>query len=397
MRLSSANLNIDIHFKFMEGNLADLTFTMAWIKFRFFEPISHTDCSIDIETQVSPPVRWALEAVLKQKDIRAGLSKEQLESLLHAAEIANDVFEASTFPGGFEVATRLAYGTVRAPPTPSAAQGGLVHTLFGPTAPTTQPHTQSQMLLNQLHASFNNFRMPPPGTFNHNHPSATFGGPLMANPFPSIRTAPSPFGPSHVASLHRFFGNGPPAPGGPGNGPGQSMPAPFGNRPPGTGLSGNGPGQSTLVSFGTGPSSSLFGNGPGHPSSNPFSNRPPPFPPLQLLPLLHQLPSFHNNPPPHIQNAPTIPGPAPAPAPPARIRRYRSWELQEQLRNSLTETEAANILIKDNEMRVLAALDLHGEMQELSIKRCAVLRAYFALMEMAGKMTALKQCLEEAI
>lgn len=356
----------------MEGNLADLTFTMAWIKFRFFEPISHTDCSIETETQVSPPVRWALEAVLKQRDPRAGLSKEQLESLLHAEEIANDVFEASTFPGGFEVATRLAHGTVRAPSAPSAAQGGLVHTLFGHAPPTTQPQTPSQMLLNQLHASFSNFRTPPPGAL---HPPATFGGPLIANPFPSTQTAPSPFGPSHVASLHHFFGNGPAAPG----------------------VFGNGPGQSTLVSFGNGPPSSHFGNGPGHPSSTPFSNGPPPFPPLQLPPLPHQLLSFHNNPPPHIQNATSNPGPAPAPAPLARIRRYRSWELQEHLRNSLTETEAANILIKDNEMRVLAALDLPGEMQELSIKKCAVLRTYFALMEAAGKMTALNRCLEEAI
>lgn len=47
-------------------------------------------------------------------------------------------------------------------------------------------------------------------------------------------------------------------------------------------------------------------------------------------------------------------------------------------------------------MRICAALDLPAEAKDLCVKKCAVLRSYFALMETAGKITALTRCLEEA-
>jgi hypothetical protein len=51
--------------------------------------------------------------------------------------------------------------------------------------------------------------------------------------------------------------------------------------------------------------------------------------------------------------------------------------------------------MKDNEMRICAALEMPGQTRELSIRKCAISRTYFALMETAGKITALTRCLEE--
>lgn len=53
------------------------------------------------------------------------------------------------------------------------------------------------------------------------------------------------------------------------------------------------------------------------------------------------------------------------------------------------------LLMRDNEMRVYAALDLPIEWKNLVIRKCAVLRAYFALMEAAGKIAALTRKLED--
>ncbi|KAE9970520.1 hypothetical protein BLS_004873 [Venturia inaequalis] len=237
---------LDIHFKFMEGDLADLTFTMAWLKFRMLEPISHADCSVETETQVSPVVRWALEATLQQKDLKATLSKEQLKALTESEEIANQVSEASVL----DVATRLAHGTVRAPPGPPfTVQGGLSQNPF-------------HQLLNQL-ASFNSVL---------NHPLAAFGGPPMVNPSP---ITPGPFGPSHMMPIMHPYMNGAvpasslpgPGPWPPslfGNGPGQSTPAPFANGTPASTLSTSGPVQPISTPYGNGPPKSLFTNGPGH-------------------------------------------------------------------------------------------------------------------------------------
>lgn len=304
--------------------MAELAFTMAWLKFRMLEPIGHANCSIETDQEVSPPVRWALEATLQQKDLRAALSKEQLKALSESEEIANDVSEACIF----NVATRLAYGFVPAQHA-AAVQGGLVHGLFGPGPPMTQsqPHTQlqsqnpiHQLLLNRLPISVNN------GQMQFNTPPAAFGRTLMANPVSS--------------------------------------------------------------------------NGPGHANPNPFGNGPPPYSLPRMIPFPHQLPSFHNHPLPHAQNAPSNPGPIPLPPlpqprplpPTPRLHCNRTWTFRTHLGNSLTEAQAMDILIRDSEMRVLAALDLPGEMEELSIKNCAVLRVYFKLMEKAGEITALKRC-----
>lgn len=207
---------------------------MVWLKFRFLEPISHAYCSIETESQVSPSVRWAIEATLQQKDHRAALSKEQLKALSESEGTAQETSVAS------EMATRLAYGTVHAPPTgPTAtAQGVLFLSSFGPASSTVQQQPQNpvhQMLLYQLHASFNSSRM------QINNPPATFGGPP-----PSTHTTPGTFGPPHIPPIPHTFSNG-------------AAPAPSSFGPAPSSLLANGPGQSTLTSSGNGPPTSLSG------------------------------------------------------------------------------------------------------------------------------------------
>ncbi|QDS72624.1 hypothetical protein FKW77_002202 [Venturia effusa] len=412
---------LDIHFKFMGGNLTELTFTMAWIKFRMLEPISHPNCFVETETKVPAPVRWALEAALQQKDLKAALSEEQLQVLSDVEDIVDDTTESSII----ELADRLAYGTIRVlppppAPTPLSAQGGLAQSLFGLAPATTQAQQAQnpiqQSFTNQLLASFS--RLPPFG-------ASTSGAPLMPN---STHTAPNPFGPPYAASLPHSSGNG-------------FVPASSIHGPAPSSLFGNGSAQSTMSPSGNALSSSLFGYGSGHtgphpsnnfvtqfpqphqlpslngslmphtqsalnnpgpapaPSTYPFGPGPLPFPSSQPFsqPPLHPLPPlllpFNNIPPPSAQNAPNIPAPLP---PPLRLRLYRAREIREQLRGSgMTDREAVALLIHDNEMRVLAALDLPGDVRELSIRGCGSLRFIFELMQRAGEITALKRCLEE--
>jgi hypothetical protein len=130
------------------------------------------------------------------------------------------------------------------------------------------------------------------------------------------------------------------------------------------------------------PASNVFSPPAGPPPSNPFSFHPPP-----------AITSFFNtqpNPSAFANFVNNLP-----PLPPPRSRRYKAWELQDDLRRTLTEAQATQLMMKDNEMRICAALDLPAETKDLSIKKCAVLRIYFALMETAGKITALTRCLED--
>ena len=59
----------------------------------------------------------------------------------------------------------------------------------------------------------------------------------------------------------------------------------------------------------------------------------------------------------------------------------------------MTDRTVTDILLEDNEWRILAALEMPQE-KELLIEKCSELRMYFVLQEMASKVVALENSLQ---
>lgn len=60
-----------------------------------------------------------------------------------------------------------------------------------------------------------------------------------------------------------------------------------------------------------------------------------------------------------------------------------------------SKSELKSILLKDNELRVVAALSMPEKAAKLNVKSSGELRAYFALQESAMKIIALTRSMEE--
>jgi hypothetical protein len=106
---------------------------MAWIKFRFFEPISHPDCSIITPSSATPLVTWCAERALKDINHKELLPEEQLHALQEASEIAGDSYSANEYHCVNHLAQRLVWGSpfrpsvLAPPPLPAAGWN-----MFGP-------------------------------------------------------------------------------------------------------------------------------------------------------------------------------------------------------------------------------------------------------------------------
>jgi hypothetical protein len=77
---------------------------------------------------------------------------------------------------------------------------------------------------------------------------------------------------------------------------------------------------------------------------------------------------------------------------PVRRRIYHQRDIYRRVETSLTENMCIDILLKDNKWRILAALEMPQE-RDLLIEKCAELRIYFALQELAAKVLALERSL----
>jgi hypothetical protein len=103
----------DITYDFTESDLSKLTFTMAWLKFRFFEPITHPECTVITNNKTKRIIKWCLENTLtgmEMSDLKSYLEPEQLEALSVAADIAEDSYERWSSPCADALAQRLAWG-----------------------------------------------------------------------------------------------------------------------------------------------------------------------------------------------------------------------------------------------------------------------------------------------
>jgi hypothetical protein len=117
---------------------------MAWIKFRFFEPLSHPDCVVITPSSTTPLVTWCAERALKDISHMESLSREQLHALEKASEIAGDSYSANEFQCISHLAQRMVWGSpfktsvaaTAHPPPPMQAAGW---NLFGPPAVPNNP------------------------------------------------------------------------------------------------------------------------------------------------------------------------------------------------------------------------------------------------------------------
>jgi hypothetical protein len=103
---------------------------MAWIKFRFFEPISHPDCVVITPSSTTPLVAWCANRALKNINHKESLSTEQLQALQEASEITNDGYSANEYQCINHLAQRLVWGSpfrssITSPPPPPAAGGNI--------------------------------------------------------------------------------------------------------------------------------------------------------------------------------------------------------------------------------------------------------------------------------
>jgi hypothetical protein len=138
-------LRIDITYEFCGGELPLLTFTMAWIRFRFFEPIAHPDSVVVTSSAVPPLVVWCAERALKGTNHKELLSAEQLYALQDAAEIAEDTYSSNEHFCLNHLAQRLVWGSpfqssLAAPPIPIPPPPHAPAIAFGP-----QPVVTSNM------------------------------------------------------------------------------------------------------------------------------------------------------------------------------------------------------------------------------------------------------------
>ena len=80
---------------------------------------------------------------------------------------------------------------------------------------------------------------------------------------------------------------------------------------------------------------------------------------------------------------------------PLRRRIYDQREIYRLVETTMTDRTVTDILMEDNEWRTLAALEMPQE-KDLLIEKCAELRMYFALQEMASKVIALENSLQSS-
>jgi hypothetical protein len=102
--------DLEITYDLCEGTAHLLTFTMAWLKFRFFEPIAHPNCQVKTNDKVPALVRWCLEKTLQQRDLKSTLGKEQLFALRDAREIAEDSYNSDMYRCITDLSHRLVWG-----------------------------------------------------------------------------------------------------------------------------------------------------------------------------------------------------------------------------------------------------------------------------------------------
>ncbi|KIW01380.1 uncharacterized protein PV09_07148 [Verruconis gallopava] len=115
--------DLDITYELCEGTTHRLTFTMAWLKFRCLEPISHPNCKLITKDNISPLVRWCLERTLQQRNPAENLHKEQLSALQEAHEIACDSYYSGMRRCITDLAWRLVWGSPFETTPPHIAPG----------------------------------------------------------------------------------------------------------------------------------------------------------------------------------------------------------------------------------------------------------------------------------
>jgi hypothetical protein len=135
--------DLEITYDLREGNAHSLTFTMAWLKFRFFEPIAHPKCVVRTGDNVPALVRWCLERTLQQRDLKRNLCEEQYVALREAREIAEDSYSSGMHRHITDLSLRLVWGSpFETTPTPSIFQFGAI---FGPPSFRKRIHDKRTM------------------------------------------------------------------------------------------------------------------------------------------------------------------------------------------------------------------------------------------------------------
>jgi len=104
--------DLEITYELCEGTSNLLTFTMAWLKFRCFEPIAHPNCIVKTGDDISPLVRWCLERTLRGRDPKEDLHEEQLSALREARRIAEESYHGGMHKVCTDLSWRLVWGCV---------------------------------------------------------------------------------------------------------------------------------------------------------------------------------------------------------------------------------------------------------------------------------------------
>lgn len=101
---------LEITYELSQGTTHLLTFTMAWLKFRCFEPIAHPHCTVKTGDNIPQLVRWCLERTLKARDPQEHLHQEQLSALREARRIAEDSYSGGMHKVCTDLSWRLVWG-----------------------------------------------------------------------------------------------------------------------------------------------------------------------------------------------------------------------------------------------------------------------------------------------
>jgi hypothetical protein len=103
--------DLDITWELCEGTAHLLTFTMAWLKFRCFEPLAHPNCTVNFGANghVSPIVAWCLRRTLTGCESKV-LHEEQVAALQEARQIAEDSYLGGMHKVCNDLSWRLVWG-----------------------------------------------------------------------------------------------------------------------------------------------------------------------------------------------------------------------------------------------------------------------------------------------